>query len=517
MIKIKTGRMEQYDFTGDENLWVYNGLDCCVTHEIYGALRDDVANNVQHTYDFEMAMLGPALTMARRGVAVDTKKIQELKDTYEPLADWYRYVLAEITAPFFDDPKHEFNPNSPKQIIELLYEKMALPKQMKFEKGKQKISTDSDTLRFLMANYFRANYICATILKLRDVEKRLSVLRSTLSEKGRLRTSYNVAGTDTGRWSSSENALREGTNLQNMTDTLRSIVVPDPGYKLFYADLEQAESRVVAYLSGDENYIAACEGGDLHSTVARMIWPHMGWVDDLAEDRKIAERIYFKEYSYRFMCKSAGHGTNYMLQQNSLARNLQIPLRTATKFQLDYLGGEIGIRKLNDWHKQDPLAGFDKMIDEGEREGQVVKVAGAFPGIRVWHTTTLDKLKKTGTLTTPFRRRRMFWGRLDDATTDRQAIAYVPQSTIGDLLNVGLYRIWDELEGEGVQVWGQVHDAVLGQFPDVGSDNYYKAEIIKRMENPLKVGDRMMLIPSDIETGYNWMHKSKDNEKGLSK
>ena len=175
------------------------------------------------------------------------------------------------------------------------------------------------------------------------------------------------------------------------------------------------------------------------------------------------------------------------------------------------------MRKLGDWHKQDPDAGFDRLIDMGEREGQLVYIRGAFPGIREWHKTTLDKLRETGTLTTPFKRRRMFWGRLDDATTDRQAIAYVPQSTIGDLLNVALYKIWDELEPEGVKVLGQVHDAVLGQFPDVGSDDYYKVEIIKRMENPLKVGDRMMLIPSDIETGYNWMHRSKDNEKGLSK
>jgi DNA polymerase I-like protein with 3'-5' exonuclease and polymerase domains len=517
MIKIQTARIEQYNLKGDENLWVYNGLDCCVTHEIYGVLRSDVEKNVKHTYDFEMAMLGPALTMARRGLAVDHKKIQELKDHFEPLGDRYRYILDELVAPFYDDPKQVFNPNSPMQIIDLLYDRMAVPKQLKFEKGKQKISTDSDTLRNVMGSYFRAHYICKIILAIRDVEKRLSVLNSKLSEKNRLRTSYNVAGTDTGRWSSSENALREGANLQNMTDTLRVIVVPDPGYKLFYADLEQAESRTVAYLSGDENYIAACEGGDLHSTVVQMIWPDMGWTGDLGKDRKIANQHYFKQFTYRDICKRAGHGTNYVLQPPSLARHLQIPLRTATKFQLDYFGGEIGVRKLGDWHKQDPDAGFDRLIDMGEREGQLVYIRGAFPGIREWHKTTLDKLRETGTLTTPFKRRRMFWGRLDDATTDRQAIAYVPQSTIGDLLNVALYKIWDELEPEGVKVLGQVHDAVLGQFPDVGSDDYYKVEIIKRMENPLKVGDRMMLIPSDIETGYNWMHRSKDNEKGLSK
>jgi len=138
---------------------------------------------------------------------------------------------------------------------------------------------------------------------------------------------YSAAGLlvhNTGRWSSSSSPFNTGTNLQNVTKDLRGIFVPDPGYVLFDADLEQAESRVVAYLSEDEGYIKACEEGDLHTTVVKMIWPHRDWTGDLQRDRAMAEEKYYRDFSYRDICKRAGHGANYGLTVDSLARHLRI-------------------------------------------------------------------------------------------------------------------------------------------------------------------------------------------------
>jgi len=85
----------------------------------------------------------------------------------------------------------------------------------------------------------------------------------------------------------------------------------------------------------------------------------------------------------------------------------------------------------------------------------------------------------------------------------RAAIAFVPQSTIGDLLNLGLCRVYDELQEAGVEILGQVHDAILGQC-DKDKVNDLMPQVLERMHNPLMVNGRKMLIPSSVEVGDNW-------------
>jgi len=509
---VKNTDVGEVDLNSDETMWVYNGLDCCLTHEIWGELADMVAEEAQITYDFEMNMLGPALAMTRRGLRVDSEKIETMRDAITKRKNMFQRRLDMVAEAIWDK---ELNPNSPVQLQNFFYGALAIPKVTKFVKGKQKVSTDKAALETIEGRYFRARIFCMLINALRDCSKKLGVLNSTLSDDGRLRCSFNVAGTETGRWSSSQDVFREGTNLQNMTDELRVIVVPDEGQKLFYADLEQAESRVVAYLSGDQNYIDSCEAGDLHTYVAKMIWPQFAWTGVLKEDRKLAESPYFGQFSYRDICKRAGHGTNYGLMATSLGRHLKIPVRTATKFQLDYYGGSVKEKSLYRWHQLDPLVGFDKMIENGVREGEgdkaIIHVEGAFPGIRRWHREVQFELQTTGILTSPMGRRRVFWGRPNDDSTLREAIAYVPQSTVGDLLNVGLFRIWNELEPD-VQVLGQVHDAVLGQFPIDGEG--WEDKIIECMVNPVTVNGHLMSIPSSIEMGMNWAHFNDDPTRG---
>jgi DNA polymerase I-like protein with 3'-5' exonuclease and polymerase domains len=237
-----------------------------------------------------------------------------------------------------------------------------------------------------------------------------------------------------------------------------------------------------------------------------MVWKNMGWSGDPAQERELAENPYYLQFSFRDMCKRAGHGTNYGLSATSLARHLKIKVAHATRFQLLYYGGVVALESVNRWHKADPKAGFDELLAYGKVYGDKIKyldVPGAFPGIRKWHDSIANELSNTGTLTTPLGRRRQFWGRLNDATTLRGAIAYVPQSTIGDLLNIGLYRVWNELQGEGVQVLGQVHDAILGQVPNDKVDELMP-KIVKCMTNPMVVQGRELIIPSSVEVGNTW-------------
>jgi DNA polymerase I-like protein with 3'-5' exonuclease and polymerase domains len=85
----------------------------------------------------------------------------------------------------------------------------------------------------------------------------------------------------------------------------------------------------------------------------------------------------------------------------------------------------------------------------------------------------------------------------------RQAIAYIPQSTIGDLLNLGLLKIWKDLKHVGIDILGQVHDAVLGQCNRDEVDTLMPM-VLEKMNNPIVINEKKMTIPSSIEVGHTW-------------
>jgi DNA polymerase I-like protein with 3'-5' exonuclease and polymerase domains len=487
--------------------WIYNGLDCAVTFDLSDILAKQLREAGRYqTYEFEMGMCGPALTMMRRGLKIDPEKRQEMEDHSHYRHERLRELIIKVVVDSFDEFT-AFNPNSAVQLKKLFYQVLAIPKIKKSDKGKWKVAADREALEKIIALYPRGKFFAEIILELRATAKDLEVLTVRLDDDFRHRCSYNVAGTETGRWSSSESNFYTGGNQQNIRKHLREIVVPDPGYKMFYADLDQAEARIVAYTSEDENYIAACEGPDLHTDVVKMVWPKLPWTDDPKQNRAIADRIYYRDFSYRDLCKRGGHGTNYGLEVPSLARHLHIEQMYAHRFQLLYYGGQVSATALERWHKMDPMAGFDDVLEMGTAIGKdLLEVPGAFPGIRKWHRSVLGILETEGSITTVIGRERVFWSRLTEASTLREAIAYEPQSTVGELLNMGLYRIWNELEPE-VQTLAQIHDAVLGQFPEDEVDKYSEA-VLNCMTNPLTIKGRLMKIPSSIEVGDNWKEVS---------
>jgi len=500
---IKNVDIQNIELDSEQTLWTYCALDCAVTLEIWQKIKKELDDTTSKTYQFEINSLKPAMAMMQKGLRVDLEKVKNMRAPLKKA----RLKLERMLNLFAQAATgKDLNHASPKQLQDLFYVHLGIPKIMSYKKGKSKVSTDREALEKLRENYPRAKVFANAILALRDIDKQLGVLETDRDKDNRIRCSYNVAGTETGRWSSSEAPWGTGTNLQNITKDLREIFIPDDGMTMFYADLEQAESRVVAYLTGDQGYIDACESGDLHTTVVKMVWKNMGWSGDPVQERKLAENPYYLQFSFRDMCKRAGHGTNYGLSATSLARHLKIKVAHATRFQLLYYGGVVSLDSVNRWHQQDPKAGFDELLAYGKVYGEkakYVEVPGAFPGIRSWHNTIANELLNTGTLTTPIGRRRQFWGRLDDATTLRGAIAYVPQSTIGDLLNMGLYRVWNELRDDGVQVLGQVHDAILGQVPTEKVDELMP-KIVECMTNPIQVGERTLVIPSSVEVGNTW-------------
>ena len=512
---IKNTEIPHLNLNEDLTEWAYCALDCALTNEIWHKLDDELLDDVtRKTYEFEIASLGPAISMGLRGLRVDEEAVRRIR---APLKD--QRIKLERMLNLFSNAvwNRDINSNSPKQLMDLLYVHLGLPKVISSVKGKQKVSTDKEALEHLAENYPRAKPFCNTIMALRNIDKQLNVLETERDKDGRIRCQYQVAGTKTGRWSSKESPWGTGTNLQNITKDMREMFIPDKGMTMFYADLEQAESRVTAYISGDEGYINACETSDLHTEVVKMIWPNMGWSGDPEQDRSLANKPYFNQHSYRDICKRAGHGTNYGVSPHSLAKQIKIKLSQAIKFQLLYFGGVIQLDKVEKWHKQDKEGGFKELMDNstviGTGPNTQLQIKGAFPGIRTWHDKTTQQIQSTGSLITPFGRRTQLWGRLDDASTLRLAIAYVPQSTIADILNLGIYRVWKELHGKGVEILGQVHDAILGQMPTELVDELIP-KILKCMHNPLTVNKREMIIPSDCEVGTNWKAMKKWRPRG---
>lgn len=189
-----------------ENEQIYNGLDCCVTFEVFNELHSLGAPRI---YNFTRALQAPVLDMMQRGFLIDSYERQKGIETLEIERDRLLSLLNRFAYAVWDAP---LNANSPQMLKAFFYDAMHLPEVWTSKKGERKLSLDREALEKL-DNYFHARPIVSTILAIRDVTKQLSVLRTEVDSDGRMRTSYNVAGTETGRFSSSTNAFGGGCVL----------------------------------------------------------------------------------------------------------------------------------------------------------------------------------------------------------------------------------------------------------------------------------------------------------------
>lgn len=297
--------------------------------------------------------------------------------------------------------------------------------------------------------------------------------------------------------SSSKNAFGRGSNLQNVSDTMRRMFVADDGYILVSTDLEQAESRLVAGLvwqvTGDRAYLDACLSGDLHTQVCMMAWPELGWISTDPNDktnRAIAEQKYpnLGGLTYRDVAKRIGHGSNYRGSAFGISQAVGIPSWIVQEFQARYFA--------------------------------------AFPAIREWHLWVQTELRTLQYLDTPLYRRRIFFGRPHEDKTLREAIAFAPQSTVGELLNFIMYRVWrstllphDDPSYLPIQLLLQNHDAFLFQVKE--SENL--PSIIERVNAEFNratipfvrpTGEVLdLLIPGEFVTGWNWAKEDLDGKE----
>lgn len=536
------------------NRGAYNALDGAVTLRVHEALSDIIAKqNTPHaatSYQFVRAMQGPAMAMVRRGIAVNTKvrqdeterflavraKAQAVLDTLadavwgperyverirtkelftpvgkrgQSLTPRYRTVVSEISR----TRPRGLNANSDKQVLAFFNTALGLPVEYEIRKrptGSERTpSANNKALRKWaqartkgpgvdrrdrsVPSVRLAAPFVALILTIRDADKMLAVLRTPLDPDGRMRCSYNVVGTENGRWSSSKNAFGRGTNLQNITPPMRRMFCSDDGYVMVSTDLEQAESRLVAGLvwatTGDDTYWRACLSGDLHTTVARMTWPELGWTDDPKANRKVADQPSreLPKFSYRDISKRLGHGSNYRGSPFGIAQAVGIPSNIVEDFQRRYFV--------------------------------------AFPAIPSWHNWCKRQLVDHQYLDTPLGRRRWFFGRPNEDATLREAIAFGPQSTVGELLNLIMYKVWvrsllpaDDPAHLPIQLLLQNHDAFAFQTPTSAHLPTIIASVNAEFNStpiPFVRGDerRDLIIPGEFVTGFNWAYADKNPDR----
>lgn len=469
---INTATVQPGDITNQwERDQVYNGLDCCVTTEVLEACLPQLGPESSKTYDFSRALQGPVLEMNLRGVRIDHARKAEVIDEFYEKIEFLERNLERIVLEGCGMP--HFNWRSTADLQKLFYDRLGIPPIKK----QGRVTTDRGA-REKMAAYMVAKPIVAHLDAMADLAKKISVLKTAIDPDGRIRTSYNIAGTTTGRFSSSFSEFGTGGNLQNIEESLRSIFIADPGMKFAKCDAKSGESFVVGAIEwnlfNDAKYLEACESGDPHTAVAKICWPTLPWTGDLKHDKNIAEQPYYRHYTYRFMCKKLGHGSNYGGKPDTLASQSKLPVPVVIAFQPRYFQ--------------------------------------AFPAHLLWQDHVERTLWSKGSLTTLTGRKRWFFGRRNDPKTLRDAIAYDPQGSLADIVNTALLNIWRK---NYVTIIMHDHDALTFMYPE-----YLEDDIIPRIMSdlivpiPLAKG-RTLAIPYDCKVGWNRGEFSIENPDGL--
>ena len=425
----------------------YNSLDCMITYECAMKIKEEliefrtwaVYRNVVHP------ILNILLGMESKGVRVDLKK-KELaaSSTAEEIkllqAKWDKAV------------GHPLNVNSPTKMSQFLYDELRLPAQYKRTTGR--VTTDVKALHRLAAKY--PSVVFDYIERLRKVRKIYSTyLTAVVDSDNRMRCSYVLYGTESGRLASKMSRFGTGMQMQNVPKGIcREIIIPDEECMFISADLSQAEMRVVAWLANDMVLINRFESGkDVFILVASIVF-NVPVEKVTPEQRQLAKHI--------------SHACNYGMGPMTLS-------------EVSGLSFADSKERLNLYHIN-------------------------FPRIRMWQMEIEAKLRKTRMLETPLGRRRTFFGRWNN-TLIRQAYSYIPQSTVSDVILMGMIEM-DRRLPKGCNILLNIHDEVVIQSPveyDLASSVYKIEELmIECMTVPIQINDRILRIPVNTKHGYNW-------------
>jgi DNA polymerase-1 len=394
--------------------------------------------------DIEIPLTKVLAAMEANGVLLDTSRLQVIAREIDGF-------LKDMEGRIYSMAGQDFNINSPKQLGEILFEKLGLPAARKTKTG---YSTDSKVLESLAAKHD----LPLAILEYRMYAKLKNTYVDALPEMidprtGRIHTRFNQAVTATGRISSSEPNLQNIPIRTDMGRRIRQAFVAPPGYLILSADYSQIELRILAHITGDATLRQAfTEGVDIHAKTASEIFGIP--LDQVVEaQRRVAKTINF--------------GIMYGMGAHKLSQELRIKRDTARQYIDSYLARYASIREY-----------MDAMAVKAEEEGCVTTLLGRRRSIPEIRSANFNEREA---------------GR-------RIAINTPIQGTAADIIKIAMVRIHEKLAGMKSRMILQVHDELVFEA-DLAEVDELKALVKHEMENamPLEVPVRV-----DIGVGKNW-------------
>lgn len=432
-------------------VYEYACEDADVTLRLRNALLPELArSSAADLFEkVEMPLVRVLASMELAGVRIDTKALGETSELFTARMNKLEeeaYALAG----------ERFNLSSPKQVGDILFDKLRIDKRAKRTKKGQYV-TSEEVLEKLRPHH----EIVDCILKYRGLKKLISTYLDALPAlinpaTGKLHTSFNQTVTSTGRLSSSN------PNLQNIPvrgddgKEIRKAFIPEPGCTFFSADYSQIELRIMAHLSGDGHMIEAFrEGGDIHAATAAKIY-HKPIADVTRDERRKA--------------KTANFGIIYGISVFGLAERLNVPRSEAKEL-------------------------IDSYFE-------------TYPQVRNYMDESIVRARRDGYIETLLRRRRY----LPDINSknavvrgyaERNAINAPIQGSAADIIKIAMVRIFNRFHKENLRstMMLQVHDELnFSVFPDEAEK--VKEIVIHEMENAYTLS---VQLKADCGEGRNWL------------
>src|SRR5438045_3678781 len=421
-----------------------------VTGRFAAALRTDVelAGLLKLYEDIDLPLVSVLGRMEQAGVKIDREVLKEMSSRLEREVDAKAREIYECAG-------FEFNINSPKQLGDVLFNKMNLPKPVKYGKGKT-ISTAVDVLEELSTEHV----VPRLVLDYRQLAKLKSTyvdaLPALLNQcTKRLHTTFNQTGAVTGRLSSTNPNLQNIPNRTELGREIRAACIAEEGNVLLAADYSQIELRLLAHFSEDELLVEAFRrGDDIHALTAAQVFGVPPMMID-AEHRRRAKAVNF--------------GIVYGLSPFGLAQQLGIEQREAKKFIEAYFEKYKGVRKF-----------IDSTLEQARRDQSVKTLFGRVRPIP-------DILSKNPNM-------RGF--------AERTAVNTPLQGTAADLIKLAMIRIDAELQKQKLRskMTLQVHDELVFEVPET------EVELVREMVLEKMQNVHALRVPLLVEVGVgkNW-------------
>lgn len=379
-----------------QNLALYNAKDVDATFRIYETLAPEIEQKgMTRVFDTSMNVMPVLAEMKEAGVRVNTKLQLKWKVALERRIQKLEAMLKKGVGDSI------FNWKSSKQLIELLYNKMKLPRV--YSKYSQQPTANEEALKELKER--TSSPIIPLLLSLRKLNKLSSTYFTPPEEAsvGRVHSEYLLHGTSTGRLAS------RGPNLQNVPKgPARSIYIPEDGMMFTQADYSQIEMRIMAVLAGEQSLLDAFDAGlDIHTVTASKVY-HVNQSE--VTDKQ------------RFRAKMIVYGLSYGRGARSMAREHKTSISVQQHFIDEYFS--------------------------------------QYPHIKLWRQDIVGEASKNGYLVNSYGRRRYFFG----PGTIPKVYNFLPQSIAADVLLESLVRLHQELP-KNTRMVLTVHDSVLVEHP----------------------------------------------------